>query len=170
MAQHKTTGKLYAIKIMKKGPEEAKGTDEMFLNEVKALSKIDHPNILKLVDYSDKHTVVTKSDKVVNINLIVLEYAENGELFKYIAETGSFAESTARYYFKQLLSAITHMNKIGFSHGDIKPENIMLDKEFNIKLADFGFATTSKIGSSQFGTVSYMAPEKLSNLPYNTKD
>ena len=170
LAKDTSTGQKYAIKIMQRDTEEGKCTDDLFANEVHALSKINHPNILKLADYSDQHTVTTTSNKIVEINLMALEYAENGEIFKYIAKTGSFAESTARYYFKQLISAIEHINKKGFSHRDIKPENIMLDKDFNLKLADFGFATKKKYSSKRFGTISYMAPEKLSNLPYNTKD
>lgn len=155
---------------MKRDTEEGKNNDEQFMNEVEALSQVDHPHILKLIDWSNHYTVTTTSNKIVDVNWLVLEYAENGEMFDYIAKSGSFAEATARYYFWQLLSAISHMNIKGFSHSDIKPENIMLDSEFNLKLADFGFATQNEFSSSQTGTLSYMAPEKLSKLKYKTKE
>jgi serine/threonine protein kinase len=90
-------------------------------------------------------------------------------MFDYIKNTGSFSESTARYFFHQLLSAVKHINKKGLAHRDIKPENIMLDSEFNLKLADFGFATDRNTSNKARGTISYMAPELIANLYYKPK-
>lgn len=136
--------------------------NEIFENEVDAYKKLDHPNIIKLIDYSTT-TPVIKKNKTVEVNFLALEYAENGEIMDYISKTGSFAESTARYFFLQLMSAMEHINKKGLSHQDIKPDNIMLDSEFNIKLADFGFATDEEYSSKMKGTLSYMAPEILAD-------
>lgn len=157
LAENTKTGKMCALKLMKRNSHSHSEYSKIFANEVEALTKVNHPNILKLIDYSD-------------VNFLALEYAENGELLEYIAETGSFSEINARYFFHQLISAIEHMNEMGLAHRDIKPDNIMLDSEFNLKLADFGFATENEISYNMKGTLSYMAPELLVNIPYQTKE
>jgi serine/threonine protein kinase len=97
---------------------------------------------------------------------LALEYAENGELFDYIAETGVFSEKIARFYFHQLISAIEYLHTRGYYHRDVKPENILLDSSFNLKLADFGFTTAHEISYSRKGTYGYMAPEVLAKQEY----
>jgi len=95
----------------------------------------------------------------------VLELAKNGEIFDFLASTGKFPEPIARFYFKQMLGALYYMNTQGFCHRDLKPENLFLDEEYNLKIADFGFATAlcgkEGLGKLQtiLGTESYMAPE-----------
>ena len=158
---------------MKKRKSQCIEVNSIFENEIIAYSKIDHPNIIKLIDFSlspvSKPYKNSKSKKSKQVKFLALEYAENGELMEYICKTGSFAETTARYFFQQLISAIEHINKKGLSHQDIKPQNIMLDAEFNLKLADFGFATDKKVNTDIQGTLSYMAPEILAELPYIPK-
>lgn len=139
-------GTKVALKIMKRTPEKAKSKDfDMFYNEINVMKKMDHPNILRLVDYSDKEVATKKDGTTLNVAFTALEYAEGGELFDYVAETGKFTEEEARYYYHQLIDVLEYIHNQGYAHRDIKPENILLDKNFNIKLADFGFATKEKI-------------------------
>jgi len=101
-----------------------------------------------------------------------IQLAQGGEIFEYLASTGKFSSKVARFYFKQLVDALDHCHSKGFAHRDLKPENILLDENFNLLLADFGFATilSGKDGSgklkSVLGTESYMAPEIHSKAPY----
>lgn len=78
------------------------------------------------------------------VNYIVLELASGGELFDFIALGGRFDEPTARLYSTQLFTALNYMHSAGVCHRDLKPENLMLDHNYNLKVADFGFAAPIK--------------------------
>lgn len=104
-----------------------------------------------------------------NVIYIELEFAEGGTLFDYVANTKPFSEEVCRYYFHQFIEAILHCHKSGFVHRDIKPENILFDKDYQLKLADFGFSkviTNEKL-KSYLGTEAYMAPEIKLGMQYN---
>lgn len=85
----------------------------------------------------------SKKEKKV-VDFIVLELASGGELFDFVANSGRFNEKVARTYFYQLIEALKYLHSAGIAHRDLKPENIMLDQNFNLKVADFGFATSIK--------------------------
>ncbi len=96
---------------------------------------------------------------------IGMELVANGTLFDYIFLGGQFSETMCRYYFKQILCAVECLHQVGYTHNDIKPENIMLDWEFNIKLVDFGFISSIKgkdgnepMYSGTRGTMEYFCP------------
>jgi serine/threonine protein kinase len=132
---------------------------EVFDNEVEFLKSADHPNIIKLYGYNDEATVVDSEMNIIPVYTIELEHAAHGELFDIISSTGKFSEKEARFYFKQLLEVIEYIHSQGYSHRDIKAENIFLDSEFNLKLADFGFSSNNDWFFDKAGTVGYMAPE-----------
>lgn len=69
-----------------------------------------------------------------------MDLAEKGDLFHYLGKKGKLEEKEAFKYFLQLCSAMDYLHKKGFIHRDIKLENILLDKENNIKVCDFGWA------------------------------
>lgn len=101
-----------------------------------------------------------------------MENAKEGELFDMVANSGKFTEKTARYFFKQILEFLTFVhNQAGICHRDLKPENILLDEYFNVKVADFGFATPilrngkDKLKSYK-GTLGYMTPEQFAGISY----
>ena len=91
----------------------------------------------------NENAVLTKRDgQKVNVILIVLELAQGGELFDIIAGTGSFTEPITRYYFQQVVSALHNLHNKGLAHRDLKPENLLMDINYQIKLADFGFSAS----------------------------
>lgn len=140
---------------------------ELYYSEVSALKHLSHPNVVTLLDYSENSTAVREDRSKVSVIYLALEYIKNGEIFEYIAETGKFSEPTARYFFNQLLDALEYIHQSGWAHRDIKPENLLLDDEFNLKLADFGFATKEITSMSKKGTFGYMAPEINTKMEYN---
>lgn len=161
-------GNKVALKIMKRTPERARSKDfDMFYNEINVMKKMDHPNILKLISYSEKEKATKKDGTTLNVAYTALEFAEGGELFDYVAETGKFSEPEARFFFHQLIDALEHIHSKGYAHRDIKPENLLLDRNFNIKIADFGFATKDDVCHTRKGTFGYMAPEVLANEEYD---
>lgn len=165
----------YAMKYMKKelNPHISKTCLDLINNEVKIMSELDHPNLVKLYEYSDKGVIEKNNGKNVPVLYLVLELITGGELFDYIAVGGRFSDKLARHYFKQFIEALEHMHSKGFAHRDIKAENILIDSNYKLKLADFGFSTSlaGKDGSGILhtakGTEGYMAPEILSKQPYS---
>lgn len=112
------------------------------------------------------------TDEEYEVDYIAMELAENGELFEFIAQSGPFDEKYARFYIKQAFKALYYCHNVGYAHRDLKPENIFLDKDFNLLLADFGFAgpIEGREGdgnlTTRLGSKTYRAPEILAGQPY----
>lgn len=165
----------HAVKYMSKAlnPHLAKTCIDLIANEVATMSSLAHPHLIKLYQYSDKGVIEKANGKQLPVLYLALELVTGGELFDYIAASGSFSERLARRYYKQLLEALEFMHSKGFVHRDIKAENILLDSTYKLKLADFGFAAPlqGSDGSGALhtakGTEGYMAPEILAGQPYS---
>jgi len=143
---------------------------ELLMTEVKAMEKINHPNVVNQIEYGVD--TYTKSSKSKTVDYIVLELANGGELFDFIAISGRFEEPLARFYFKQFMDGLNHCHEAGITHRDLKPENLLLDNKYTLKIADFGFAAPieGRDGSgdltTKLGTLNYMAPEIHLKMPY----
>mmetsp|Transcript_107595 Transcript_107595/g.150044 ORF Transcript_107595/g.150044 Transcript_107595/m.150044 type:complete len:135 (+) Transcript_107595:284-688(+) len=129
------------------------------------LEQVNHPNIVNLVERHKSIDYIKKNGKSYKVFLIVMEIVECGELFEYIITMRNFSERLARAYFQQLIEGIEYCHNNGICHRDLKPENLLLDKDFNLKIADFGYAAMVK-GHQEtsdlhtvLGTKTYMAPE-----------
>lgn len=157
----------YAIKILRKdkGYSYEHGAN-MIMNEHMLLQKFDHhPNILKSYQVSLEGTL--EKDGVVEKDIMynVLEFAEHGSLSFFIRTTGPLEEEITRFQFLQIAHASEFIHNQSYAHLDLKLENILLDKYFNVKVADLGaavFLAKSK-GKTYYrrGTILYMAPEVL---------
>ncbi|XP_034393690.1 NUAK family SNF1-like kinase 1 isoform X2 [Cyclopterus lumpus] len=127
--------------------------------EIEITASLKHPNIVRF------HEVFESRDKIV----IVMEYASRGELYDYVQERRRLPESEARSIFRQIVSAVHYCHKNGVVHRDLKLENILLDQDFNVKLADFGLSNHFQRGSllqTYCGSPLYASPEIVKGLPY----
>ena len=137
-------------------------------NEAECLSKLDHNNIIKLYNFWEQ----VYEDKLgfqTSVYFLELEYACNGSIHQQICEKGDFSEDIARFYFRQLIWALDYLHSAGYSHRDIKLENLLLDEEYNLKLIDFGFACEEASNDWKTGTLCYMAPEIFKSEAYDWK-
>ncbi|KAH6960617.1 hypothetical protein DER45DRAFT_165633 [Fusarium avenaceum] len=100
--------------------------------EVAILRGVQHPNIVRLIDK-------VETDRHIGI---ILEYASGGELFDYILNHRYLKDNAARRLFAQLISGVGYLHKKGIVHRDLKLENLLLDRNRNIIITDFGFANT----------------------------
>jgi 5'-AMP-activated protein kinase catalytic alpha subunit len=98
-----------------------------------------------------------------------MEHCCNGELFSYITSKTKLKEEEACRLYQQLISAISYLGELGIVHRDVKPENLLLDDQLNLKMVDFGLSNTYKEGeklSTACGSPCYAAPELIKGLEY----
>lgn len=147
--------RIVAIKILK---EEFLANEEFrrrFKNESKAIAVLSHPNIVKVYD-------VSFGDR---LQYIVMEYIEGITLKEYIEQQKVINWKEAVHFTTQILRALQHAHDKGIVHRDVKPQNIMLLQNGNIKVTDFGIARFSRgetrtMTESAIGSVHYISPEQ----------
>ena len=156
---------LKAMKMIKKTSKPSKITSEIIKAEVDILKKCQSQNILKF--YEVRHTV--------NNYYIITEYCENGTLSDYIKKKTRLDEYQALFIFYQILMGFKVLHKIrtkdqiGAMHRDIKPQNILLDKNNVVKISDFGTTKICSSADSIKGTFRYMSPEMIGRQKYDSK-
>ncbi|CAH0400112.1 unnamed protein product [Chilo suppressalis] len=158
LARHRITKTEVAIKIIDKSQLDASNLQKVY-REVDIMKRLDHPHIIKLYQVME-----TK-----NMIYIVSEYASKGEIFDYIARYGRMAEQAARRKFWQILSAVEYCHERRIVHRDLKAENLLLDANMNIKIADFGFSNYYAAGellATWCGSPPYAAPEVFEGKRY----
>ncbi|GBC09041.1 hypothetical protein RclHR1_08570008 [Rhizophagus clarus] len=163
MAREKTSMKIVAIKVIFKKDFRENNMVEQLKREVEIQSHLRHSNILRLYGYfHDKERV-----------FLVLEYAENGELYKHLQKNGPFTERKAANYISQIADALIYLQMKKVIHRDMKPENILLSSNDKIKISDFGWAIhtpdTSQRRMTFCGTPDYLAPEMIKDSGYDQK-
>lgn len=164
----KRDGSLVAMKLVNSAALSANQVQKL-KREVEATAKCSHPNVIKLNKVDWKFQYPKKNGTTVPRVLMELEFAEGGELFNFLMFTGCFPEDIARTYFQQLVDGLAHCHSKGVSHRDLKAENLLLDREFRLKIADFGLSAihdTEDWLETECGTKGYMSPEVFNNRGY----
>lgn len=151
----RSTGDAYAVKIInrRKAMNTGGGMVEV-QRELSILRKLDHPNIVKLKSFYED----------MDNYYLVMEFVPGGDLMDFVTAIGPLEELAAQVVTKQILLGIDYVHKLGISHRDLKPDNILImqDDPINVKITDFGLAKISD--NSTFmktfcGTLAYVAPE-----------
>ncbi|EAY04133.1 AGC family protein kinase [Trichomonas vaginalis G3] len=128
-----------------------------FYGEAEILSKLNHPNIVRIYDYFIEQ----------DISFIILEYCSNGSLLDLVKTQKRITQEKINKYTLQIVDALSFMHSKGIAHCDIKLSNILIDQYDRAKLCDFGLShyitnDSNKINDNKIrGTLNYMAPEVI---------
>ncbi|XP_069751159.1 testis-specific serine/threonine-protein kinase 3-like isoform X1 [Narcine bancroftii] len=153
-----------AIKIINRRTAPKDFIHKFLPRELQIVQHLDHKNIVKVHEIWE-----TDDDKIC----MVMELAEGGDILEHIKREGPLPEALAKTLFRQLVHAIRYCHDCGIAHRDLKCENTLLDKNFNVKLADFGFAKHLGSGAAELsttfcGSTAYAAPEVLQGVPHQS--
>ncbi|CAF0816364.1 unnamed protein product [Didymodactylos carnosus] len=159
LATHCETNQKVAIKIIDKCRLDA-NEQKKLEREIAVMKSLSHPYIIRLYEVMESKSLI----------YLVTEYAANGEVLDLLIHEKRLSECKAREKFKQLVIAVDYVHSMNIVHRDLKAENLLLDSNNNIKVADFGFATVFETNShlrTFCGSPPYAAPELFQCLPYN---
>ncbi|XP_032114227.1 testis-specific serine/threonine-protein kinase 1 [Sapajus apella] len=157
-----------AIKIIDRKKAPADFLEKFLPREIEILAMLNHCSIIKTYEIFE-----TSHGKVY----IVMELAVQGDLLELIKTRGALHEDEARKKFRQLSLAIKYCHDLDVVHRDLKCDNLLLDKDFNIKLSDFSFSKRClrddngrmTLSKTFCGSPAYAAPEVLQGIPYQPK-
>ena len=131
LAEHKISHVNVAIKVIPRTNFADPQHEERFHREVDLIKNLDHPFIAEFFE-------VLEDEKNF---YIVMEYVENDNILNYVNTNGELPEDQARHYFCQLVSVLEYLHEEKhIAHRDLKAENVMLDRNRNLRLIDFGLS------------------------------
>ena len=162
LVRYKKNQKLYAMKILKKAVIMKNNEEIHTKTERKILAKINHPFIVSLYfAFQDEKKLY-----------LITEFMQGGELFYHLHRERFFSNERTQFYAAEIVLALDHLHKNNCIYRDLKPENVLLDKDGHIKLADFGLSKImlEKNKAKAFtlcGTPDYLAPEILEDKGYD---
>lgn len=159
LAKHRITKSQVAIKIIDKSRLDKSNLEKVY-REVQIMKMLSHPNVIKLYQVMETKSML----------YLVTEYASNGEMFDYLDTHGRMSEKEAKKKFMQIISAVEYCHKRHVVHRDLKAENLLLDGNMNIKIADFGFSNFFTPGenlATWCGSPPYAAPEVFEGQKYD---
>ncbi|CRK86177.1 CLUMA_CG000076, isoform A [Clunio marinus] len=159
LATNSITKSKVAIKIIDKTCLDEDNLAKTF-REISILKLLHHPHITRLYEVMESKNSI----------YLVTEHAGGGEIFDHLVSNGRMKEEEAARIFSQIVSAVDYCHQTGIVHRDLKAENVLLDADMNIKLADFGFSNTFIEGiflKTFCGSPPYAAPEVFQGLEYD---
>jgi len=160
-AMDESLGRMVAIKVMLKSLGDDPKFIETFQREAQSAAKLNHPNIAQIYSFGQEK----------GQPYIVMEFVPGNGMNKLIESDGQLMEPLVMKIGLQMAEGLNAADQIGLLHGDIKPENILLDERKNGKLVDFGLASYANQASPEgiWGTPYYIAPEKVKKEPTDAR-
>ncbi|SCU87522.1 LADA_0E04500g1_1 [Lachancea dasiensis] len=151
-------GRFYAMKVLKKKTIVKLKQVEHTNDERRMLAVVTHPFIIRMWGtFQDSEQV-----------FMIMDYIEGGELFSLLRKSQRFPNPVAKFYAAEVCLALEYMHSQDIIYRDLKPENVLLDKNGHVKITDFGFAKhVPDVTYTLCGTPDYIAPEVVSTKPYN---
>ncbi|XP_055535412.1 cAMP-dependent protein kinase catalytic subunit PRKX [Wyeomyia smithii] len=158
LCRDRLTDKYWAMKILAMADVIRLKQIEHVKNEKNILQEIDHPFIVNMRWH-------TKDDCCL---YMLFEYVSGGELFSYLRNAGRFDNATANFYACEIVLALEYLHTLSVVYRDLKPENLLLDRDGHLKITDFGFAKKLKDRTwTLCGTPEYLAPEIIQSKGHN---
>ncbi|XP_069105393.1 cAMP-dependent protein kinase catalytic subunit 3-like isoform X2 [Argopecten irradians] len=158
LCRHKDNKEYYALKVMKITEVIRLKQIEHVKNEKEILASVSHPFIVNM-------TWAYHDDRFL---YMLLEYVPGGELFSYLRNHGRFNNDKSNFYACEIVSALDYLHSKLIVYRDLKPENLLLDKEGHLKITDFGFAKKLEDRTwTLCGTPEYLAPEIIQSKGHN---
>jgi len=167
-----SNGNIVAMKFLNRQHKMERFQKETVRTEINSLQLVRHSHVIKLLAYNLSAKYPTNDGEHIKTVLLVLEYCQGGELFDLLYYAERLDEITARTYFRQLMLGLREIHSAGIAHRDIKPQNILLDSDYCIKITDFGLSKIMEteedriMKTTYVGTRGYQAPELLRDKPY----
>jgi len=155
LVRHKETNKIYAMKVVYKVRVVKSNLMKYILTEKNVLARTNHPFIVRLLSsFQTKERL-----------FLIMEYCPGGDLSQHLLKEKRFSEDRARIYLAEVLLAIEDLHRRNIIYRDLKPDNVILDKDGHAMLTDFGLSKEGIIGpktaKSFCGSIAYLAPEVL---------
>ena len=161
LCEHIKMRRKVALKILPVQQAEDPASLARFYREARAVARLDHPNIVRAHD-------IDNDDK---LHFIVLEFVDGANLHDFIRRNGTLKPERAAHYIRQAALGLQHAHEAGLVHRDIKPGNLLLDRQGVVKILDMGLARFFHEDSAAFikeyevgyiiGTGDYIAPEQI---------
>lgn len=161
--QHSKTGQAVAIKLARPEIESEPNVVQRFQKEIRLLSRIRHPNVVRFLDQGS----------AVNVHYVVMDWIEGVSLREIIDTARAKNElvdfATAEAWFGQICRGLFALHSARIVHRDLKPANILIGKDGQSRIADFGIArefdsTAAELTGQALGTFAYLAPEQINKL------
>jgi len=161
LAKEKKSNYVVALKVLFKTEIREASLQHQVRREVEIQSHIRHKNICRLYSYFHDASRV----------FIILEYCVNGNLFKKLKEVKLMPSKEASRYVREIAEGLAHIHKLNVIHRDLKPEDVLLGKNNEVKLADFGWCVHTPQSRRQTfcGTLDYLSPEMLNGRPHDKR-
>jgi serine/threonine protein kinase len=160
LCEHEPTHRRVAVKVLPAARAQDSASLERFYREARAVAALDHPNVIRAYDI----------DQDNRLHFLVMEYVDGSSLQNIIEKGGPMDVTRAAHYVRQAALGLQHIHEAGVVHRDIKPADILLDRNGNVKILDLGLccfvndeADTAirPYGRHVLGTPDYIAPEQV---------